>query len=220
LPIIVLVPTVFVAVVAVGLWLTRNRGGRAFAAGLAGCWFALLIAVFGLWSIADDTSDDAPTLRDAGTGAYYLSKEVDGYPVNQNREAGDLGAAGVTVGYGQPCPEGPEGCFSAVEVSTLTFSREYVVTWGCERLAPVMGVPAVRRTAEFGGLLLFTGRVMVLIEADRKLVETVPTDKDVTREVALASRLRPLKGPAVPGSLRPPDPGIRTFVDDACGSQR
>jgi hypothetical protein len=206
---IVVQSTVVIAVVAVVLWRMRQGGWRAFAAGLAGTWAALLV-IFGVLSTDTGDTRDPPGFREANASGYYLGEETDGMPENQRYPAGDLWASGVTVGYGPACPDdGDAFCDSDVYVTTLSVSREYLEGTLCARLAPVMGVPAAR--SEFG-LLVFTGTWMVL-------VEDIRAGSGLPRLRALASRLRLMESSAPPATLPPPSPKLRALVDDACSSR-
>ena len=66
---------------------------------------------------------------------------------------------------------------------TLSMSRWYVDSYGCERLDAVLGVPAVKRRTD-DTVILFTGRSLVSLEA-------WGSENPLESELALARRLRP-----------------------------
>lgn len=205
--IIALESTLLTVVVAVALWLTHNRNWRAFAAGLTGSWFAL-VAGFGMLVAFSD--DEAPGLPDgAGTPGYFLGDSVDGLSASQPYPVAELDATGVEIGYSRICSDDIGGCEFDVVVSTYPMTPKYVAMGNCERLASVMGVPAVRYGDD--ELLLFTGQVMVYI-ADRR-------DNGRGDELPLASRLRPLDVGTAAASLPPPSSRTQSFVDDVCGAE-
>ena len=204
--------TVLTAMIAITLWLKRGRYGRAFALGMALCWAGL---GFFFWTedgdhgMSDEEIDhEVAVVRAAGAPAYYLGDEAAGDELATVSVdgGGDFGASGPSFGYGLTCGDGT--CLSDVTVETLTVDRDYLDAYGCERLQPVLGVPAASWDH---WLLLFTGESLVTIDDPNAY-------DDHQGELTLAPRLRRLGEVEPLTALPPPSHEVLALVDDACGA--
>ena len=110
---------------------------------------------------AEELDRKAERIVASGTPAYYLGDNPRGNDLEDIYRNGDSGAHGVTVGYDFHC-QGDVGCTLDISVDTLSISTEYLRGRECERLDPVLGVPAVR--LDNGKLTLFTGHSMISLE--------------------------------------------------------
>jgi hypothetical protein len=207
--------TLLTLVPAIALRWTHNRRWYAFATGLAACWLVLTAYALTAWlegpGMSDEQIDQAThRINSSGTVAYDVGRAAEGHDLDDVYRDGEFGASGVSVGYGEYCEGGDLGCRSHIYVRTLSFSPQYLDVYGCERLAPVSGVPAAtRRTDE--SLILFTGTSMVSLETDE-------SEGALESELALAAELRRLGEPTPLSTLPLPSPRTLALVDRVCGT--
>ena len=113
--------------------------------------------------------DQKQEILDSDQAAYFVGEDANGhelafifYP------DGERNATGARFGYGTSCVGAD--CHEEVSVSTYSMSADYLDAYGCDRLPPVLGVPAAR----YGdSLVLFTDDDMIIIntfdDVDAKL---------------------------------------------------
>ena len=193
----------------------HDRHMYGLAGGMAAFWLGLVAYWLSPWADGAAMSDkeiDGETRRivASGTPAYYVGDETDGEDLDEIYRDGEFGAKGVSVGYGLHCHGGDLGCSSDVYVRTLSMSSWYVDTYGCERLDPVLGVPAVQRRTD-QTMILFTGRSLVSLEA-------WASDSPLESELALARRLRPLGESEAVTTLPAPAPSTLSYLASHCAA--
>jgi len=207
--VLVLVPAAFAC------W-AHDRHMYGLAGGMGMVWLAVVLA-YALQTWLDEPAMSGEELDEttrqivaSGTPAYYVGDEAGGQGLDEIYRDGEFGAKGVSIGYGLHCHGGDLGCSSDVYVRTLSMSRWYVNSYGCERLEPVLGVPAVKRRTD-QTVILFTGRSLVSLEA-------WASESPLESELAMARRLRPL-GESEPVSTLPaPTPSTRRYLDTHCAA--
>ncbi len=193
----------------------HDRHMYGLAGGMAALWLGLTVYWLYPWADEPAMSDkaiDGETRRiiASGTPAYYVGDETDGDDLDEIYRDGEFGAKGVSVGYGLHCHGGDLGCSSDVYIRTLSMSRWYVDSYGCERLDPVLGVPAVKRKTD-QTMILFTGRSLVSLEA-------WASDSPLESELALARRLRPLGESDAVTTLPAPMASTLRYLDRHCAA--
>lgn len=193
----------------------HDRHMYGLAGGMSTCWLVVVVFALHPWGDEPAMSDreiDRETRRivASGTPAYYVGDETGGQRLDEIYRDGEFGAKGVSVGYGLHCDGGDLGCSSDVYVRTLSMSRWYVDSYGCERLDPVLGVPAVKRTTD-QTMILFTGRSLVSLEA-------WASESPLESELALARRLRPLGESEAVTTLPALTPSTLRYLDRHCAA--
>ena len=206
----VLVFTGLVVVPAVALWWTHNRYWYGFAGGLIAPWAALMLFLQsvddGGWPTAEELDRKADRIAASGTPAYYLGENPRGNDLEDIVRDGEFGAHGVRVGYDFHC-QGDLGCDADISVDTLSMSPWCLREWRCERLDPVLGVPAVRLGN--GDLTLFTGHSMISL-ADTE------SDDALEGELNLAPMLRAFGATDPVAALPAPEPAVLRSVEKLC----
>ena len=207
---IVLVFTGLVVGPAVALWWTHNRYWYGFAGGLIAPWAALMLfLLFGdsSWPTDEELDRKVERIAASGTPAYYLGDNPRGNDLEDIYRNGKSGAHGVTVGYGYHC-QGDLGCTVDISVHTRSISPQYLRGGRCERLDPVLGVPAVRLGNQ--ALNLFTGHSTISL-ADHE------SDNALEGELELAPMLRAFGDSGPSAALPAPEPAVLRSVEELCG---
>ena len=208
---ILLVFTGLVVVPAVALWWTHNRYWYSFAGGLIAPWVALMFFfVFGDdgWPTAEELDRRADRLVASGTPAYYLGDNPRGNALVDIYRNGKSGAHDVTVEYDVHC-QGENGCTADISVHTRSISPQYLQGRRCERLDPMLGVPAVRLGNQ--SLTLFTGHSMISLSDNE-------SDNALEGELELAPMLRAFGDSGPSAALPAPEPAVLRSVEELCGA--
>jgi hypothetical protein len=209
------------AVLGLALWRFPWRPLRRLGFGLctgSGITLVALVAV-GVWTGFDPSAmrqgeiDNAlAEITSTDREAFYLGDEVDG----ENLAVIEDQSGVLYFHYGR-CLDNAEGaCTRPLMVTSQppnTYgSSGWVHGLPCERLRPVLGVPAASMP---GGLTVFTGSSMVSVSYFE--VASNGYMPDNPRQASLAPQLRPVGQPTAAKMLPPPDPDTQAFVDQHCG---
>ena len=148
-----------------------------------------------------DREDVQRLARDAKTPLYYVGLRFAGLALTD----AEVSPRGGLIVYGTcELPRGEGGCAPPVLIQHSPFeSRAWRLAVGCESLAALRGVPAVR--VADGSLRLFTGDVVVGIYARGE-----PEARRIARQ------LRRIDGRPTPRRLAPPPARVRTILESRC----
>jgi hypothetical protein len=169
---------------------------------------ACLLACGGGGMTRTQLDDRTQEILDSDQAAYFVGEDANGhelafifYP------DGERNATGPRFGYGTSCVGAD--CHEEVSVSTYSLSVDYLNAYGCDRLEPVLGVPAAR----YGGsLVLFTDDYMITITIFDDI------DANLDDELALAHDLRAVGQPGSGAALPPPTATSTAIIDETCGA--
>ena len=209
------------AVLGFALWRLPWRPLRHVVLGLyTGSGTALVgLLAIGVWTGFDPSAmrqgeiDNAlAEITSTHREAFYLGDEADGEGLAVIEDQSGV----LYFDYGR-CLDNSEGdCTRPLIVTsqppTTYGSSGWVHGLPCERLRPVLGVPAASMP---GGLTVFTGSSMVSVS----YFKVVPNGymPDNPRQALLAPQLRPVGKRTAVKTLPPPDPDTQAFVDQHCG---
>jgi hypothetical protein len=209
------------AVLGFALFRLPGRPFRHLGLGLytgSGTAVVGLLAI-GVWTGFDPSAmrqgeiDDAlAVITNTDREAFYLGDEADGKQLAVIEDQSGV----LYFNYGR-CLDNSEGqCTRPLNVTshpTNTYGNAGEVHGRtCERLRPVLGVPAA---SSGGDLIVFTGSSMVSI-VYWKVVPNgyMPDDR---RQASVAPQLRAVGQTTATKTLPPPDPDTQAFVDKHCG---
>jgi len=148
-------------------------------------------------------------ILESGQVAYFVGEEADGHELAfVVYPDGEFDAEGARFGYGTSCLGAD--CHEKVTLSTFSLSSDYLSMDVCERLQPVLGVPA----AQLGeSLIVFTEDWMVILTFDDR-------DGNLDKELALARELRVLGTTEPVVVLPPPTAAALSLIDRTCDTSR
>jgi hypothetical protein len=212
----------FPGVLGFALWGRPVRPLRHLALGLcAGSGIALMaLLAFGVWTGFDPSGmrrgeiDSAlAEITSTHREAFYLGDEADGKHLAVITD--EYGV--LYFNYGRCLDNSEGGCNRPLNVRsqpTNNWGSGGEVAEPCERLRPVLGVPAATMS---GDLAVFTGSSIVIIG----YLKVVPNgyENDQPRQASLAPQLRAVGQSKAAKSLPPPDPDTQAFVDQHCGPE-
>lgn len=211
----------FAGVLGLALWGRRKRPLRRLTIGLfTGIGIALVTLLgWGVWNRFDpsgmrqgEIDSELGKITSTNREAFYLGDEADGKHLAVISDMDGI----LGFEYGR-CLDNNEDC-----TRPLSMQSQPTKNWGsrgedtelCERLRPVLGVPA----ANFqGAMTVFTGSSIVAIS----YVKAEPNGYAPvqSRQAALASQLRAVGQTTTAKTLPPPDPDTQAFVDKHCGPE-